>query len=403
MAIELLTKANVDAPDATWVFGKTKDRSSPAANDGTPLNQAVMSDYFQFFAKMFFESGLTFNALVDNETNGFQYFDALKSVIGQYKTLDLYGITTALTADALGALSVAYVAGNTTITLPPLTADLVKQKIHIFKQGSGICTVIPDGSDVIQYAPQVFLSQGDMAVFVAASGGIWFLESNTKTNEKPPVVHTTSTVNLSEKHLDSLNIINYAGTATYTLPPVDALSSGKLIFIEKQQGGIATILPYYTETIVPSNTIKLDEGDTIVLESTFGLGWVVISQFDASMYLPDDTWQAASYTSDWKDRFGLTYPNPVNFKLNKEGKLIFKGEAQSQNNGTTNASSIAFTLPVNYRPSEVKEFIVAGNAGATTYAIMASINIDPSGVVTIIGDAAYFKWVSFDSIIVNLD
>lgn len=78
MAIELQNKTNVQAPDATWIFGKTLDDTG--SNDGTPLDHATLTDYVQFFAKMAGEAGITFNGIPDNATNGWQYYQAFKMV-----------------------------------------------------------------------------------------------------------------------------------------------------------------------------------------------------------------------------------------------------------------------------------------------------------------------------------
>lgn len=78
MAIELQNKTNVQAPDSTWPFGKTLDDTG--SNDGTPLDHATLTDYFQFFARMAGEAGITFNGLPDNDVNGWQYYQSLKMV-----------------------------------------------------------------------------------------------------------------------------------------------------------------------------------------------------------------------------------------------------------------------------------------------------------------------------------
>ncbi|MBL4809317.1 MAG: hypothetical protein JKY43_04575 [Phycisphaerales bacterium] len=75
----LSTKPNVQAPDATWPFGKSTDNTG--SNNGLPLNSDTLEDYHQFFAKLFDESGLTANGLLDNATNGFQLWDALRVLI----------------------------------------------------------------------------------------------------------------------------------------------------------------------------------------------------------------------------------------------------------------------------------------------------------------------------------
>ena len=75
MAIQLEDKQNVNAPDGTFPYGDVRDNDG--SNNGTPLNRAVLSDYFQFFAKLLDAAGITPNDLLENQTNGFQYFDSL--------------------------------------------------------------------------------------------------------------------------------------------------------------------------------------------------------------------------------------------------------------------------------------------------------------------------------------
>lgn len=79
MAIKLEDKTNVIAPSSTYPYGDIKD--NPGNNTGTPVNRATMADYFQFFAKMLAESGITANGLPDNADNGFQYFEALVKAV----------------------------------------------------------------------------------------------------------------------------------------------------------------------------------------------------------------------------------------------------------------------------------------------------------------------------------
>jgi hypothetical protein len=73
--IKLEDKPNTIPPSVDYPFGDIKDVST--GNPGTPVSRQVYADFHQFFAKMFAESGLTANDLPDNETNGFQLFDAL--------------------------------------------------------------------------------------------------------------------------------------------------------------------------------------------------------------------------------------------------------------------------------------------------------------------------------------
>lgn len=79
MAIALSTKTNVEAPSGDYPFGNIKDNSGNG--DGTPINKQVYADFHQFFAKLFAESGLTYNGQPDNNANGFQYVQALYEAI----------------------------------------------------------------------------------------------------------------------------------------------------------------------------------------------------------------------------------------------------------------------------------------------------------------------------------
>lgn len=81
--VKLENKTGVQAPDATYPFGKSLDRAG--ATNGFDLNSANLEDYHQFFAKMFDESGLVANGLPDNEVNGFQMFEALLAIFGGVK------------------------------------------------------------------------------------------------------------------------------------------------------------------------------------------------------------------------------------------------------------------------------------------------------------------------------
>jgi len=77
--ILLEDKNNVEAPSGAYPFGSIKDDTG--INDGTPVDRTVYSDIHQFFSKLFDVSVYTSNGLPDNETNGFQLFNALTSRI----------------------------------------------------------------------------------------------------------------------------------------------------------------------------------------------------------------------------------------------------------------------------------------------------------------------------------
>lgn len=130
MARDLSLKTDVDAPDGTYPFGRIRDEFG--MNDGTPFDEQLYGDFHQFFAKMFENSGLTYNNLPDNAYSGFQFFDSLHENINKYKGLALYSTNTSLTSDDVGKL-VTYFAffAGATFTLPPPATDLIGKKLII--------------------------------------------------------------------------------------------------------------------------------------------------------------------------------------------------------------------------------------------------------------------------------
>jgi hypothetical protein len=83
MAIELEDKANVNAPDADFVYGDVRDKTPSVA--GTRWDRETMSDYIQFFHKMMDEAGVAYNGLLDNESNGWQFWEAFRKLTRPYK------------------------------------------------------------------------------------------------------------------------------------------------------------------------------------------------------------------------------------------------------------------------------------------------------------------------------
>jgi len=78
MATGIQNYPNIAAVDAAHPNGNIKDRAG--ATNGTPVNKLVYADVHQFFAKLLRIAGIAANNTPDNETNGFQYIEALKKV-----------------------------------------------------------------------------------------------------------------------------------------------------------------------------------------------------------------------------------------------------------------------------------------------------------------------------------
>jgi len=72
MAVGIPNFPNIIPADADYLDGDIKD-----APNGTPVNRSTNGDIQQFFAKLLRVAGITPNGLRDNETNGYQLYDAL--------------------------------------------------------------------------------------------------------------------------------------------------------------------------------------------------------------------------------------------------------------------------------------------------------------------------------------
>jgi hypothetical protein len=79
MAISLAAKPNVIAPVFPYSYGRIKD--NPGDNTGTPVDEEVYGDFHQFFAPLLNAGAITPNNLRENGSNGYQYMQALYSVI----------------------------------------------------------------------------------------------------------------------------------------------------------------------------------------------------------------------------------------------------------------------------------------------------------------------------------
>lgn len=90
MAIKLTDKEDVEAASGAFPFGRIKDDTG--AGDGTPVDRKTYGDFHQFFEKLMFEAGISHNGLEDNETDGFQLYQALLKIFQSedWNKTDLY-------------------------------------------------------------------------------------------------------------------------------------------------------------------------------------------------------------------------------------------------------------------------------------------------------------------------
>jgi hypothetical protein len=80
----LVNKTNVNPADYIYPFGDVRDKT--LSIPGTKWNREMMSDIFQLMEKIMFESGITPNEADDNDTNGYQLYEAFRKLTKPYKS-----------------------------------------------------------------------------------------------------------------------------------------------------------------------------------------------------------------------------------------------------------------------------------------------------------------------------
>lgn len=131
MAIKLTSKENTEAVSTAYPFGNIKDDTG--SGDGTPVDKAVYADFHQFFEKLMNAAGVTHNNLPDNQTNGFQLFDALKKIIlDSMQGEDWHQISTFSYRKGKDGFvyTKGYIKFNESITLPSGYRPASQQIVH---------------------------------------------------------------------------------------------------------------------------------------------------------------------------------------------------------------------------------------------------------------------------------
>lgn len=94
----LVDKVNVNPANPVYPYGQFRD--DPGDGTGTPVSVEFFTDIVQTFEKIFAESGMTANGVPDNQSNGWQLFEAMKTTLIPFKdwigsvSYDVGGFTT---------------------------------------------------------------------------------------------------------------------------------------------------------------------------------------------------------------------------------------------------------------------------------------------------------------------
>lgn len=78
MARNKVNAPNIQAPSGDYPNGRIRDNDG--TNNGTPVNEFIYGDIHENIAKLMRRYAITYNNLPDNETNGYQFIEALRAL-----------------------------------------------------------------------------------------------------------------------------------------------------------------------------------------------------------------------------------------------------------------------------------------------------------------------------------
>jgi len=173
MGIGIQNYPNIGAPDSDYPNGNIVDGA-------TPVKKSVYTDLHQLFAKFLRavgpDAGMTANGLPENETNGFQYVEAMlaylhnrKLVVPYTGGVNPYHIHAFLST--AGRKRVYFIAsgttGDRTVYLPPSTDcdDLIYHRYE--NRSAHNIDLTPESGDTLNWsASAITIGPGGSAEFV---------------------------------------------------------------------------------------------------------------------------------------------------------------------------------------------------------------------------------------------
>lgn len=174
MAIGIQNYPNITSTSAAYPDGDIKDAPS-----GTPVNKFVYSDMNQHFAKLLRRTKQTYNTntlpneLPDNNTNGYEYCEALKQQLSKYS--EILRVADNVTGLSLAAYTpqkryLIVVTGVNTGKIITLLGDALSNP---FAEDAWVVTIVNKSTQSVQIAPGVNSAiNGGGAINLSAGGGI---------------------------------------------------------------------------------------------------------------------------------------------------------------------------------------------------------------------------------------
>lgn len=241
MAINFLSKPNVDNTDSSFPLGKIKDDNG--SGNGTPISFEVYNDMHTFFQSMAHFADKTLNDLPDSENDGYELLECFRQYVHNQK-----GTSTALSSNQLDLGSTYY--GNFFNVTGTGALNRMKAKdpghiVVIRKTDTGSMTISTGASTSGMYYqvtkakstdPDISLSQGDFAMFMCVDSNKYILLA---TSGKP-LISTVYKALISQSGTSSPSVtqlfndlgsltFSRSGVGSYLISSSGLFTSGKTL------------------------------------------------------------------------------------------------------------------------------------------------------------------------------
>jgi hypothetical protein len=246
MAISKNTQANIDDSNlAAYPNGQVKD--DDGTGDGFPLIRATTSDHFEIWDKLMRLAAIAFNGDFDNETNGYQFLQALIALAS--KSDYILSLTTA--AGVLGIATKLGILNLNEKLIVQAAADWTSET-HIIGSDSVNLTVVITR----QY------KANDYLMMVKTSGGVKLVS-----------VVTADNLNTINQELHYLLAASNATTIAGTVVNVAVTPASLLYAIGQYLNNATYASPFYATTSLPGLLSAADKTTIANFNPPVNVGW----------------------------------------------------------------------------------------------------------------------------------
>jgi hypothetical protein len=164
MATGLQNQPNTSPVTADYPNKNIQDNSG--LGDGTPFDKQVYADFHQFFAKLMRLTGIVPNVLPENESNGFQYIQALLGMNADFGELiafdrsgSLFGVSGSK-SPLLYATGGAPDVGDIALEDSTVASERNLEVITVLNNSTNVLNIFPGGLDTINGLASLAIASG---------------------------------------------------------------------------------------------------------------------------------------------------------------------------------------------------------------------------------------------------